>query len=690
MPNHSSSAKLQQATEFDPTRRRFLAAASATLAGLALTESQALAQATCPATGGIPAAGGALPEVGEIRAANHVLSAIVRVDDEAKGFWTSATACSEAQQMRYFAGVGANGKQVWPAKAGLPAPGPTLRARVGDQVQITLLNHVNVKNFPRTLDQAEQGKGKGGCDVSTTLKPDASGNMQQVEVYPGTGPDADHAPDCFHGSSSANLHFHGFHVSPGTIADNVLVQVAPSPRDAAGRPVVTEAAVRLAFQQVFHRAEQGHGPQKWGDLPVSYTSMEQALLRQYDSTLPPGLGKLWPANEKAIAQGLWPQFYMGAYPYSFKITEPAKPIGPGMPDALMGQCPGTHWYHAHKHGSTALNSFNGMSGVFIVEGDFDDKLRAYYGAGQLEEKVLVLQQIASTLNLMGNGGGPPQIVVNGVPQPVLTMKPGETQRWRILNACAQKAAAIAITSVASSGSPPTWRQIAQDGVQFAFANYTAANPTPTLAPGNRVDLLVQAPATAGIFTVQANGATLFTVNVAGAGVTPKPFPDQADYPAMPGFLADLDPSEIHVRRDITFDTKPQTGRAGFGPRHSINGKQFSNFDIDQIMKLNSVEEWTLFNAASGVAHPFHIHVNPFQVVEIFDPIKSPQPTKCTPPFVWWDVFAIPAGGYVKIRSRFADFIGFYVLHCHILAHEDRGMMQLVEVVSDKTTAEHAH
>src|SRR5207237_9162876 len=140
----------------------------------------------------------------------------------------------------YCAGSTADGKQVWPVTPGLPAPGPTLRARVGDQVQITLLNHVNLKDFPKTLDQAEQGISKG-CDVATTVTPDASGNMKQTQIYPGTGPGSDKEPDCFHGSSSANLHFHGFHVSPNVIADNILVQLRPSPRDASGKPVVTEA-----------------------------------------------------------------------------------------------------------------------------------------------------------------------------------------------------------------------------------------------------------------------------------------------------------------------------------------------------------------------------------------------------------------------------------------------------------------
>ena len=83
----------------------------------------------------------------------------------------------------------------------------------------------------------------------------------------------------------------------------------------------------------------------------------------------------------------------------------------------------------------------------------------------------------------------------------------------------------------------------------------------------------------------------------------------------------------------------------------------------------------------------HFHVNPFQIVEVFDPKKMSQPQKLSPPYVWWDTFAIPPRatadgpvGYFKMRSRFADFTGKFVIHCHILGHEDRGMMQVVEVI----------
>jgi FtsP/CotA-like multicopper oxidase with cupredoxin domain len=388
-----------------------------------------------------------------------------------------------------------------------------------------------------------------------------------------------------------------------------------------------------------------------------------------------------------------------------------------------------------------------MSGVFIIEGDFDDSLRAYYG-GQLKEQVLILQQFASTLNLMNAVGNPPAsatfsstkeplVFVNGRLQPVLTMQPGETQRWRILNACSQ--VQIGITGIVGpAANPLTWRQIAGDGVQYAYANYNQPNPLPVLAPANRVDLLVKAPTVEGTYAVRVSHfpfpgsnrvTTLMTINVAGTPVTPKAFPAQDKYPAMPDFLADIDPRDIHIRREITFSSNPGIGRGvtdpsqpnqqAMGPQHKINNKQFTNNEIDQVMLLNTAEEWTLFNTAGRVEHPFHIHVNPFQIVEVYDPSVGASPSalqRFNAPYVWADTVAIPPGvtevmkdqngnpvkdksgnnvtrvipGYVKIRQRFVDFTGQYVFHCHILAHEDRGMMQLIEVVSNKTTQEHYH
>ena len=91
----------------------------------------------------------------------------------------------------------------------------------------------------------------------------------------------------------------------------------------------------------------------------------------------------------------------------------------------------------------------------------------------------------------------------------------------------------------------------------------------------------------------------------------------------------------------------------------------------QTVKLGATEEWRLRNTSPDW-HPFHIHVNDFQVVEIDgEPVDA---------YSWEDTTPLPAFGEVVIRTRFLDFPGKFVYHCHLLDHEDQGMMELVEVV----------
>jgi FtsP/CotA-like multicopper oxidase with cupredoxin domain len=177
-------------------------------------------------------------------------------------------------------------------------------------------------------------------------------------------------------------------------------------------------------------------------------------------------------------------------------------------------------------------------------------------------------------------------------------------------------------------------------------------------------------------------------------------PTETTYPVQPPYLEDITKLGP-VQRTVTFEMKGGPGGPPNQPVFTIDGKQFQEGIIDQIMLMGGAEEWTLRNTSlNAVTHPFHIHVNPFQVTEVFDPSlpANQQLKKLDAPWIWWDTIAIPAGvadstgkvtaGYIKMRSRFVDYPGMYVLHCHILGHEDRGMMQLVEVIDNHTTAKH--
>jgi FtsP/CotA-like multicopper oxidase with cupredoxin domain len=701
--------------EFGTTRREFLETALAAGAGLALgamlpgfTET-AEAQPACT----VPV-GQTLVEIGKIEkpqgSTGQLVRGVIKILNEKKSYLRAAqsggTVC-ESGQMRYFAGLLPNGQQVWPlpAQKGLPAPGPTIRARVGDLVEITLMNQVDVNSFARSIDAGtalplDQGN---GCDQVTSTGP---GGVS-VNSYPGTPP-FDEMPNCFHGSSTVNLHYHGTHISPNVLEDNIFLQLRPSPR-ANGQPVVNEQYLEShQFNQIFANCRMGRSPKLWTDLPPGWQQAQETLLKHYDASARLPLNEqLWPKNYKAIHDmpPRWPMYFIGAYPSCFKL-----PVWNNQPNS-MGQSPGTHWYHAHKHGSTALNLADGMAGAFIIEGPYDDALKPLYN----KEIVLVLQQYDAVTNLdraAGTGVGE-QVYVNGQFQPVLQMQPGEVQFWRIVNACHQKT--VPINGPAQPGL--RWIQTAQDGVQLHPNNYAlgvsiaqqggkwtnATLTTPmvappwfgNLAPGNRVDMLVQAPSTGGTFPITFGGGKtlLLNVNVSGTPIrNPISFPPaKSAFPSMPLFLEDIGPARIH--RDIRFKSTPPAGRApvtNVPPSHTINGHKFEDHHFQETVQLGDTEEWTLYNDnpdAKGAAHPFHIHVNPFQVVAIKTGPNKPE-IQLPTPWIWWDDIALPPGGYVRMRSRFVDFTGAYVLHCHILGHEDRGMMEMVEVVSNVTTLEH--
>lgn len=677
-----------------------------------------------------------------------------------------------------------------------PMVGPTLRAKVGDVIELAFLNTIDPSNFGDSIDRGDSKQ----CD-------ETFGGGKQI--YPG----GDTYPNCFHGSTSANLHFHGTHTNPNTTGDNVFLEILSAKR-LKDEPVPAAGTFRNAlFDAFFNQCEarllktqHSQYPTKWSDLPALYTRDQKRLLMKYDEL--PGIGrKVWPVNEAQLAQGAWPQYYLGAYPYCFRLpqfTEPASsantnstttstgalvPVahshgagsaelgsttdfdeGAPSKDLIMGQAPGTHWYHAHKHGSTSIDVSNGMVGAFIIEGDYDAAISKYYDPKGTDpvgwtrkQPVMVINQIGVSPNLMTGGPGTgqdkgPDFSVNGRTNPLITMQPGEVKMLRLVNA-SSRAGAYFI-------GPPAgfhWKQIAQDGVQFSPENWNAAKFSDKpflLAAGNRADILVQAPlkpcakladCAVQVYNVVDPGDlpasptaapppyknNLFTLNVKGTVLDP-PMALMDTVPTFPTFLHSIKASEVIGTKKIEFSSTPPRAT------HKIDGHQFSG-EVGKVVLLNTVEEWKVSNATLGISHPFHIHINPFQVTEVFDPnVNLPdgtpkyvtampagglKPGQCyldpngdpddwkpcdgAPKVenpIWWDVFPIPSGlgvtdasgnpvngpdgnqliipGWFKMRSRFVDYSGYYVIHCHILAHEDRGMMTVVEVAPIRSPYSH--
>jgi len=700
------------------------------------------------------------------------------------------------------------------APAVLPEPGPTIRTHVGDLVELTFLNLIDDLNFP--------GTDTGDCDQ-------VQGNNGQV--YPQT----DKMPNCFHGSVFTNVHYHGTHTSPNSTADNVFLEIVPSPRSKnnARTPSITAASVKDQFAEFFGNCEKNVNnpgsaqiwPRIWNQLPQGYRT-------EQDKELGKAQPNLLKANANAIENGAFPQNYIGAFPYCYRLPVytsskfPPDPVataashGAGSTEhddaltgrpVIMGQAPGTHWYHAHKHGSTTLNVANGMTGVMVIEGDYDKQINAFYDTnyGHITEQVIVLNQIGQTPNREGgNVGAPgPYFSVNGRIQPFVEMKPGAVQFWRIANTSSRT------TLILKVPDGVTWRQLAQDGVQLTDRNYKSSqNADIVLASGNRADLLVKTdPRRQGVtYPINAmltmdpsipttSTQTLLNIKTTASQPGDKDVPFMDPAPTQPPFLEDIKDADITGRKTIVFATNATPTFS----RQTIDGKLF-NGEVGALVLLNQVEEWKIVNesyAGRNIAHPFHIHINPFQITEVFTPnetfggprkgagtvsiaassaivngtgtsfttelrpgwivnipgagrrtvlsiqsnnaftmtaavnsttvvtnaaftfelpryvfLNSPAPLdgQCylnpndpaswkpcaaapQPPLterIWWDVFPIPTGlnvtwagntsgtkvpGYFKLRSRFVDYSGYYVIHCHILSHEDTGMMTVVYV-----------
>ena len=105
-------------------------------------------------------------------------------------------------------------------------------------------------------------------------------------------------------------------------------------------------------------------------------------------------------------------------------------------------------------------------------------------------------------------------------------------------------------------------------------------------------------------------------------------------------------------------------------RFLVCGRTFDPNRVDQRIRLGTVEEWTVVNEHDN-DHVFHIHTNPFQMVAINGEKLAERD--------WRDTVVVPRNGSVTFRSRFLDFTGRFVHHCHMMNHEELGMMQVVEV-----------
>jgi len=337
---------------------------------------------------------------------------------------------------------------------------------------------------------------------------------------------------------------------------------------------------------------------------------------------------------------------------------------------------GTYWYHPHHHGSADIQMASGMVGAIVVEGDFADVPEIVAA----RERVMVLSQVVydafgmiENFEMLFPDTATRFLSINGQRRPVVQMRPGEVQRWRLVNAAYRDDMVLELAG-------HDLHAIAYDGIQLGAIEHRKQI---VIAPGQRTDILVQA-GTAGTYdfnvTAYDKGHAWPAAATARLVVAGEPMNMKLPTALPKAPLVTIQESEITGRRTVTFSASvPEEDTAGaahwqeFG--FYVDGKKFDPSRIDQRVKLGAVEEWTIVNTHTGDDHVFHIHVNPFQVIEI-------NGRKLDPP-QWRDsVIVERSGGKVVFRTRFLDYTGIYMLHCHMMNHEELGMMQTVEVYEE--------
>jgi FtsP/CotA-like multicopper oxidase with cupredoxin domain len=335
---------------------------------------------------------------------------------------------------------------------------------------------------------------------------------------------------------------------------------------------------------------------------------------------------------------------------------------------------GVYWYHPHHHGLVADQIFGGLYGAIIVADPAPlpvSRERVLIIADTSLDAAGNLRPVSTMQRMMGREGD--LVLVNGQVQPRLTARPGERQRWRVINACTAR-----------------YLRLRLDGQQLHLLGTDSgryAQPRELsellLTTGNRADLLVTTRA--GISQLRA--LPYDRGNLMGMGMgNDSPLTDRRErllatldvsgpsttLPAeLPIRLAprDLRTTQVAARRELTFAVGMGMGAGGM-MRFSIDGKEFNPDRVDQQVRLGAVEEWVVTNT-SPMDHPLHLHVWPMQIIEHRDqPVDPPA---------WQDVVNLPAQSRTIIRIAFDAFPGRTVYHCHILDHEDNGMMGVIEV-----------
>lgn len=340
-------------------------------------------------------------------------------------------------------------------------------------------------------------------------------------------------------------------------------------------------------------------------------------------------------------------------------------------------CAGTYWYHPHPHGFTAEQVYRGLAGLFIVRAK-NDPLK------NIPERHLVFSDLklgsdgripANDMNDEMNGREGQFALVNAQRQPLLTFDASGRERWRIWNANSARYLRLTLPGA-------RFTLVGTDGglLEKPVTGLTEL----LMAAAERIEVIVEAPKGAGVV-----GLVTEPVERGKMGDVPFEHPITllkvdfsavkpvrlAALPKLPKTLRRIQPlGAVKSKKRVVFSEEMSMAGGVHSMKFLLNGKSFDMKRIDFTSKINEVELWEIANE-SDMDHPFHIHGIQFQVLEHeLDGKVTPEAR-----LAWRDMVNTKAGETVRIKLV-QRHKGLRMFHCHILEHEDAGMMGQVQVV----------
>ena len=316
----------------------------------------------------------------------------------------------------------------------------------------------------------------------------------------------------------------------------------------------------------------------------------------------------------------------------------------------------TLWYHPHAHGSTAEHVYRGAAGLIIIEDDNPAAatLPSNYGVDDIP---VIIQdrdftedgQLDFSIDQGDNGKLYSTLTVNGAINPFVEVPKGLV-RLRLLNGSQARVYRLSV-----EGANMT--KIASDGGYLASP---VVLEQLVLAPGDRAEIIVNVGMESAALVDSAFGRVLElrpNGSVSGTGV-------------LPGKLAAIERiSESEITVDRSFHMGDVRNFWEFDPTWAINGVQFDMSRIDVKVQLGDTERWTL--SSDDGQHVFHPHQIQFQILAINGEPPPPEESG------WEDSVLVNTDREVVIAARFKTYAAEdtpYMYHCHILDHEDLGMM----------------